>query len=125
MADAEYDLIVIGAGVAGMTAALVGAIEGARVAAGAYLDALVGEKADRRLRQAFLAAGPSMIGYLEKHAGFVFRPYPHHPDYRQELPGAALGGRPLESPAFDGRLPPWRVRALGHRRRFREGRQCL
>jgi succinate dehydrogenase/fumarate reductase flavoprotein subunit len=127
--DAEYDLIVIGAGAAGMTAALVGAIEGLRVllveataqvggtsarssgtlwiptdaAASTYLDALVGDKADRRLRQAFLASAPSMIGYLEKHAGFRFRPYPHHPDYRQDMPGAALGERPLEPPAFDGR----------------------
>jgi succinate dehydrogenase/fumarate reductase flavoprotein subunit len=131
MADAEYDLIVVGAGAAGMTAALVGAVEGMRVlvleattqvggtsarssgtlwipadtaAAATYLDALVGDKADRRLRQAFLAAGPSMIGYLEKHAGFRFRPYPHHPDYRQDMPGAALGERPLEPPEFDGRL---------------------
>jgi NAD(P)-dependent dehydrogenase (short-subunit alcohol dehydrogenase family) len=44
-----------------------------------------------------------MIAYLEQHAGFRFRPYENHPDYRQELPGAALGGRPLEPPAFDGR----------------------
>src|SRR2546428_4492266 len=113
-----------------MTAALVAAIEGASVlvlestshvggtsarssgslwiprdteAATVYLDALVGNKADRALRQAFLAAGPAMIAYLEKHAGFAFRPYEHHPDYRQELPGAALGVRPLESPPFDGR----------------------
>jgi 3-oxosteroid 1-dehydrogenase len=130
MADAEYDLIVIGAGAAGMTAALVGAIEGLRVlvlegtaqaggtsarssgtlwiptdaAASAYLDTLVGDKADRRLRQAFLAAAPSMVGCLEKHGGFRFRPYPHHPDYRQDIPGAALGERPLEPPEFDGRL---------------------
>ena len=117
--EAEYDLIVIGAGAAGLTAALVAAVEGARVlvlestarvggtsarssgtvwipadsaAASAYLDALVGDKAERSLRQAFLAAGPSMIAYLEKHAGFQFRPYEHHPDYRQDLPGAALGG---------------------------------
>lgn len=131
MADGEYDLIVIGAGAAGMTAALVGATEGLRVlvleatsrvggtsarssgtlwiptdaaAASTYLDALVGDKAERRLRQAFLAAGPAMIGWLEKHAGFRFRPYPHHPDYRQDMPGAALGERPLEPPEFDGRL---------------------
>jgi len=131
MADAEYDLIVIGAGAAGMTAALVGAAEGLRVlvleattqvggtsarssgtlwiprdaaSAATYLDALVGDKADRRLRQAFLAAGPAMVDYLEKHAGFEFRPYPHHPDYRQDMPGAALGERPLEPPEFDGRL---------------------
>lgn len=128
--DAEYDVVVIGAGASGMTAALVAATEGARVlvlestshvggtsarssgtvwiprdteAASRYLDALVGGKADRSLRQAFLAAGPAMIAYLEKHAGFAFRPYEHHPDYRQELPGAALGARPLECPPFDGR----------------------
>jgi hypothetical protein len=130
MADAEYDLVVIGAGAAGMTAALAGAVEGLRVlvleataqvggtsarssgtlwiptdaAASAYLDTLVGDKAERHLRQAFLAAGPDMIDYLEKHGGFEFRPYPHHPDYRQDIPGAALGERPLEPPEFDGRL---------------------
>jgi succinate dehydrogenase/fumarate reductase flavoprotein subunit len=130
--DAEYDLVVLGSGASGLTAALVAAIEGARVlvlestshvggtsarssgtlwippvgdtVAAAYLDALVGEKADRSLREAFLAAGPSMVAYLEKHAGFAFRPYPAHPDYRQDLPGAALGQRPLEPPEFDGRL---------------------
>jgi succinate dehydrogenase/fumarate reductase flavoprotein subunit len=130
--DAEYDLVVLGSGASGMTAALVAAIEGARVlvlestshvggtsarssgtlwippagdaAAATYLDALVGDKADRSLREAFLAAGPAMIACLEKHAGFVFRPYPAHPDYRQDLPGAASGERPLEPPEFDGRL---------------------
>ena len=140
--DADYDLIVLGAGAAGMTAALVAAIEGARplllestarvggtsarssgslwipdnpdmrhagvtddaAAASTYLDALVGGKAERSLRQAFIAAGPEMIAYLERHTDFVFRRYPVHPDYRQELPGAAMGGRPLESPPFDGRL---------------------
>lgn len=129
MAD-EYDLVVLGAGAAGMTAALVAAIEGLRPlvvektaqvggtsarssgtlwiptdteAAGRYLDALVGDKADRRIRQAFLGSGPAMVEYLRRNAGFDFRPYPHHPDYRQELPGAALGGRPLEPPPFDGR----------------------
>ena len=140
--DAEYDLIVLGAGAAGMTAALVAAIEGARPLlvestayvggtsarssgtlwipdnpalrrrgvgrdaefASAYLDALVGDKAEASLRQAFLAGGPKMIAYLEQHAAFAFRPYAEHPDYRQDLPGAAMGGRPLEPPEFDGRL---------------------
>lgn len=127
----EYELIVLGSGAAGMTAALVAAIEGARVlllestahvggtsarssgtvwiprdteAARGYLDALVGDKADPRLREAFLAAGPMMVEFLGRHAGFVFRPFDKAPDYRQDLPGAALGGRPLEPPAFDGRL---------------------
>jgi hypothetical protein len=45
-----------------------------------------------------------MLACLERHAGFRFRPYPHHPDYRQDMPGAALGERPLEPPEFDGRL---------------------
>ena len=140
--DEEYDLVVLGAGAAGMTAALVAAVEGARPLvvesteyvggtsarssgtlwipdnpalresgvsrdaefASAYLDALVGDKAEASLRQAFLAGGPKMIAYLGKHAGFAFRPYPEHPDYRQDLPGAAMGGRPLEPPEFDGRL---------------------
>jgi 3-oxosteroid 1-dehydrogenase len=130
--DAEFDLIVLGSGASGMTAALVAATEGASVlvlestahvggtstrssgtlwippiddaAAAVYLDALVGAKADRSLRGAFLAAGPAMIACLEKHAGFAFRPYPVHPDYRQDLPGAATGQRPLEPPGFDGRL---------------------
>src|SRR5512145_1899814 len=107
--DAEFDLVVIGSGASGMTAALVATTAGARVlvlestayvggtsarssgtlwippagdaAAAAYLDALVGDKADRRLREAFLAAGPAMIACLEQHAGFAFRPYPTHPDY--------------------------------------------
>jgi succinate dehydrogenase/fumarate reductase flavoprotein subunit len=78
--DTTCDLIVIGAGAAGMTAALVAAIEGARVlvlesepqvggtsarssgsiwiptdtaAASTYLDALVSEKAERSLRRHF------------------------------------------------------------------------
>jgi 3-oxosteroid 1-dehydrogenase len=130
--DADFDLVILGSGASGMTAALVAAVEGARVlvlestphvggtsarssgtlwippvddaAAAVYLDALVGEKAERTLREAFLAAGPAMIACLEEHAGFAFRPYAVHPDYRQDLPGAAIGQRPLEPPEFDGRL---------------------
>jgi succinate dehydrogenase/fumarate reductase flavoprotein subunit len=130
--NAEYDLVVLGSGASGMTAALAASAEGASVlvlestqhvggtsarssgtlwipprgdaTVAAYLDALVGDKADRALREAFLAAGPDMLACLEKHAGMTFRPYPEHPDYRQDLPGAATGVRPLEPPEFDGRL---------------------
>ena len=129
---AEYDLVVLGSGASGMTAALVAATQGAKVlvlestpyiggtsarssgtvwipqrgdaTVSTYLDALVGGKEDRALREAFLAAGPDMLAYLEKYAGMKFRPYPEHPDYRQDLPGAAGGMRPLEPPEFDGRL---------------------
>jgi len=139
--DEEYDLVVLGAGAGGMTAALVSAVEGMRTllversdqvggttayssgtvwipdntqqrelgvtndaaAALQYLDALVGDRADRRLREAFIAAGPVMLEYLAKHTDVGFRVYRQQPDYRQELPGAALGGRPLEPLPFDGR----------------------
>lgn len=96
--DEEYDIVVVGSGGAGLTAALVGAVEGlsavvleksgeiggttalssgtlwvpgydgergenkdAAVAAVAYLEALVGDKADRTQRAAFLKNGPEMI----------------------------------------------------------------
>ena len=74
-----------------------------RAAALQYLDALVGDLADRELREAFLAAGPSMLDCLGAHTDLRFRMYRHQPDYRQDLPGAALGGRPLEPLPFDGR----------------------
>lgn len=140
--DTDYDLVVLGAGAAGMTAALVGSLEGLRTllveraarlggttarssgtvwipdnphqrrlgvtgdaaAAREYLDRLVGDRADRALREAFLAAGPEMIEYLDARSEVRFKAYPHHPDYRQDIPGAALGGRPLEPLPFDGRL---------------------
>jgi len=44
-----------------------------------------------------------MIDYLHQRTDVRFQPYAASPDYRQELPGAAQGGRPLEPAAFDGR----------------------
>ncbi|MBI4191149.1 MAG: FAD-dependent oxidoreductase [Betaproteobacteria bacterium] len=139
--DEDYELVVLGAGAGGMTAALVSSIEGMRTllieksdqiggttarssgtvwipnnpeqrrlgitgdeaAARTYLDGLVGARADRSLRDAFIAAGSQMLEYLEKHTDVRFQIYRRHPDYRQELPGAADGGRPLEPLPFDGR----------------------
>lgn len=138
---AEHDLIILGAGASGMTAALTAAVGGARALvleraarvggtsarssgtvwipdnpdmhragerddgprAAAYLDALVGARAPRALREAFLAHGPAMIALLESQAGMLFRQYRASPDYRQDCPGAAQGGRPLEPPEFDAR----------------------
>ena len=140
--DETFDVAVLGSGAGGMTAALVAALEGARVllleatakiggttarssgtvwipnnlhqrqlgggddaaAAHAYLDALVGDLAEPALRRAFLAAGPAMIEYLDARTDVRFRAYPASPDYRQDVPGAADGGRPLEPLEFDGRL---------------------
>jgi succinate dehydrogenase/fumarate reductase flavoprotein subunit len=44
-----------------------------------------------------------MVEYLERESDVHFAPYMKHPDYRQELPGAAAGGRPLEPLELDGR----------------------
>ena len=136
-----FDLIVVGAGVGGMTAALVAAILGQQTllieksdqvggtsatssgtvwipnnpyqrragitddaeTALRYLDALVEGRADRELREAFIAAGPEMLAYLEAHTDIRFRPYPNQADYRQDLPGATSGWRALEPLPFDGR----------------------
>ncbi|MEO8507734.1 MAG: FAD-dependent oxidoreductase [Betaproteobacteria bacterium] len=137
----DYDVIVIGAGAGGMTAALVARLEGKRTlliersdriggttarssgtvwipdnpeqrrhgvrddaaAARTYLDALVGAHADPALREAFIVAGPRMLAYLEERTDVRFRSYLTSVDYRQDLPGAARGGRPLEPLPFDGR----------------------
>ena len=149
--DDTYDLVVLGAGAGGMTAALVGTIEGMRTlliersafvggttarssgtvwipdnpeqrrlgitgdaaSAREYLDALVGDRADRSLREAFIAAGPEMLDYLARHTDIGFQIYRQHPDYRQELAGAAAGGRPLEPMAFDGRELGAQFRRVG------------
>ena len=72
-------------------------------AARTYLDALVGTRADPALREAFIVAGPRMLQYLEERTDVRFRSYLTSVDYRQDLPGAARGGRPLEPLPFDGR----------------------
>ena len=139
--DEEYELVVLGAGAGGLTAALVASIEGLRTllieksdqiggttayssgtvwipdntqqrqlgvtndaaVALEYLDALVGDRSKRELREAFIAAGREMVDYLAQHTDVGFRVYRQQPDYRQDMPGATLGGRPLESLPFDGR----------------------
>ncbi|MGH9436244.1 MAG: FAD-binding protein, partial [Terriglobia bacterium] len=78
-------------------------ISGDAEAARQYLDALVDGRADRALREKFLAAGPEMLRYLDARTDVRFTIYRRHPDYRQELPGAAEGGRPLDPLPFDGR----------------------
>jgi succinate dehydrogenase/fumarate reductase flavoprotein subunit len=138
----SFDVVVIGAGAAGMSAALCAAIAGARVllvertahvggtsalsggttwvpgthhsaavnpgdtleAAQTYLDAAIGERAPRALRQALLRTGPEAVAHVEQHSHLKFRPYPTHPDYISDLPGSTLRGRALEPLPFDGRL---------------------
>jgi 3-oxosteroid 1-dehydrogenase len=138
----EADVVVLGSGVAGLTAALTASLSGLAAivvehrpdvggtsarssgtvwvpgnhylsaaaarddleGAGRYLEALVGERGAADMRQAFLDSAPRMAADLDRRAGIGFRPYMAAPDYRQDCPGAASGGRPLEPRPFDGRL---------------------
>lgn len=140
--EREVDLLVAGAGPAGMTAALIASLEGLDVlvcekseqvggtgataagtlwipgnrqsraagfddtaeAAERYLDALVPGGAGRDLRTAFLRTGPDVIDYLAARTDVQFVPCGKHPDYRGNLPGAAVFGRAIVPKPFDGRL---------------------
>jgi 3-oxosteroid 1-dehydrogenase len=66
-----------------------------------YLDALVGDRAPREMREAYLARGPEAIDYLDR-IGVRFRHSKTVVDYHPEIPGAGTG-RALEPQTFDGR----------------------
>ena len=141
-ADREVDLLIVGAGPAGMTAALVASLEGLDVllceksdqvggtgatsagtlwipgnseskaagykdsaeAAERYLDALIGRSTNRELRTAYLKTGPVAIDYLSARTDVKFLACGKHPDYRSNMPGAAITGRAIIPQPFDGRL---------------------
>jgi succinate dehydrogenase/fumarate reductase flavoprotein subunit len=135
------DLIVLGSGAGGLTAALTASLNGLRAIvlehsdriggtsarssgtvwvpgshylqthgmekdseeAARYLASLVAKRSDSVMWRAFLENAPLMVADLEARAGITFRPYMTAPDYRQDHPGAARGGRALEPLPFDGR----------------------
>lgn len=136
----KADLVVLGSGVAGLTAALTATLQGLKVvvlehqplvggtsarssgtvwipgnhylgaAADAdaaqavhYLAALIGNRGEEGMWRSFLENAPRMLRDLDERAAIRFRPYMTAPDYRQDQPGAARGGRPLEPLPFDGR----------------------
>lgn len=70
-------------------------------AARAYLDALVGDRAPRELRESYLTHGPGMVDYLEK-CGVGFWHSAAVVDYHPEIRGYGTG-RALEPRTFDGR----------------------
>ncbi len=145
------DLVVVGSGAAGLSAALTAhhlglsvlvlektpyfggstAVSGGatwipnnphQVAAGKaeppdqaldYLRAEVGNHGNPALWDAFLAAGPRMVAFMEAQTRLTFGMRSLAPDYHPDQPGAALGYRVLDPQDFDGR-------ALGrHLRRLR------
>jgi 3-oxosteroid 1-dehydrogenase len=139
--DREVDVLVFGAGMGGMTAALVAVLEGLDVllcektdqvggttsaSAGTvwipgssqavrdgvpdsiddarrFLEAEIGPRA-LSVREAYLAAGPEALDYLEARSAVKFTAPPRHPDYHSNQPGRALAGRALAALPFDGRL---------------------
>jgi len=138
--ESDWDVIVIGSGAAGLTAAVSAALEGAKTLvverstyiggtsafsagsvwipntrhaaavgiedsveeAGAFLDAAVGNRSPKSMRDAFLRLGPEAVRRLEQDAGLRFRSRPFHPDYLYELEGSKTAGRAIEALPFDG-----------------------
>lgn len=70
-------------------------------AARRYLDALVGDRAPRELRESYLTHGPEMIDHLAR-MGVEFWHSSTVVDYHPEIPGYGVG-RALEPCTFDGR----------------------
>ena len=70
-----------------------------------YLSGLIPAAAQSAPLQAFLDAGPKMLAFFAQHTQALhFNRVARHPDYRFDIPGAAVAGRALIPPAFDGRL---------------------
>jgi succinate dehydrogenase/fumarate reductase flavoprotein subunit len=69
-----------------------------------YLDALIPSRERRALRTVFLETGPRAIDYLSARSDVQFMACGMHPDYRSNLPGAAVSGRGILPKPFDGRL---------------------
>ncbi|TLK56543.1 FAD-dependent oxidoreductase [Glutamicibacter sp. V16R2B1] len=68
-----------------------------------YLDAVVGDKAERSGRLAYLDAAPRMLNEMHE-LGVKFQRSPAVVDYHSELPETGQTGRALEPEPFDGRL---------------------
>ncbi len=130
--ESEVDLLVVGAGAAGMATALAASLEGLEVilceksgqvggttatSAGTvwipakdsareaeiYLENLIGDSIQRDKISAYLGTGPAAIDYLAAKSEVRFVAAGRHPDYRA-LPGAAVAGRAFSPLPFDGRL---------------------
>ncbi|MCB1466728.1 MAG: FAD-dependent oxidoreductase [Rhizobiaceae bacterium] len=135
----RYEVVVLGAGAAGLAAAIFAALEGRRVVmierteyvggtsafsaatawvpntrlaatinaqddldrARCFLDAAVGNRSSKAMRETFLREGPAAIHLLMDRTCVQFRARAFHPDYLSELPGATVAGRALEPVPYD------------------------
>ncbi|WP_114860725.1 FAD-binding protein [Azospirillum brasilense] len=69
-----------------------------------YMDRLVGGTKGRDLRSVYLETGPAAIDYYDSRTDVQFLPCGRHPDYQQNMAGAAVTGRAIVPKPFDGRL---------------------
>jgi glycine/D-amino acid oxidase-like deaminating enzyme len=137
-----YDVVVIGAGAAGMSAAVFAASKGWRIlvlestefvggtsaysagttwvpgntvgksvnpsdtldAAKQFLDAAVGSRSSKTMRDAFVDAAAKAVDCMQAHSELQYQVRAFHPDYMSEIAGAVTSGRAIEPKSFDGRL---------------------
>ena len=137
----NYDVVIMGSGAAGLTAALVAAKAGHKVAvlekaahfggttaisgggvwipgspqaqaagvqdsadvARGYAMAVVGNRAEKTLIDAYIDTGPAMVKWLEANTSVNFLLSPPSSDWYPEVPGAADHGRLLAPAEFDGK----------------------
>ncbi|HEY2507073.1 MAG TPA: 3-oxosteroid 1-dehydrogenase [Streptosporangiaceae bacterium] len=140
--EPEFDLVVVGSGAAGMTAALTAAVRGLRAVviekteyfggstarsgggvwlpgnavlrkagvkdtaeqAAAYLAYVSGPAVPRRLREALLEHGPSMLDLVRAHSAADFDWVPNYCDYYPEARGGTTHGRSIEPVLLDARV---------------------
>lgn len=68
-----------------------------------YLEAVTGNTFNPELVDAFLAAAPEMVGFLERETAVAFDCGAGIPDTYGHLPGAGTGGRSVIAKPYDGR----------------------
>ncbi|WP_203799457.1 FAD-dependent oxidoreductase [Actinoplanes couchii] len=121
MTEEEYDVVVVGSGAAGMTAALTAAhldlravvVESAAKFGGStarsggglwmpgpeaatYLKHVAGDEVSPARRDALLEHGPTVLNFVRKHTPLRFMRVPGYPDYHPEAPGGLAEGRTVE-----------------------------